>query len=78
MRLVFILLRRNRVYLDHRIILSLAIPAMLYTGWFLSTVGWYGDDFTLQCYEPMPSFGMFLYSIIFVLVFPAGYCCVFV
>lgn len=71
MRMFFILLRTNRTQIEHRIILHFVIPAMLYTAWFVGTAMWYGDDFTLQCYEPVPSFGMFLYSIIFTLVFPA-------
>ena len=44
----------------------------MYAAWFLYTVFYY-NSFTPNCYEPYPSFGLFVFCIVMVLILPAAF-----
>ena len=54
-----------------RTILYVSAPCM-YTAWFLLTMYYY-RDFTPSCYEPYPSYGLFVFCITMVLIMPAAF-----
>lgn len=59
-------------YLTYRrTILDVTAPC-LYAVWFLISMAYYAD-FTPACYEPYPSYGLFLFTIMMVLIIPSAF-----
>lgn len=71
-RLVSLCFWRTSRYLDIRKIVLRILGPVLYACWFIYTTTFYGD-FTPNCYEPYPSFGLFTFCVIMVLILPAAF-----
>ncbi len=72
LRLVFLAFWSTSRYLLYRKTILYVTAPCLYTGWFLLTMSYY-RDFTPSCYEPYPSYGLFVFCITMVLIMPAAF-----
>lgn len=63
--------RTSRYLIQRKTILYVTAPC-LYTAWFLLTMAHY-REFTPNCYEPYPSYGLFVFCISMVLITPAAF-----
>lgn len=71
-RLVFLCFWRTSRYLVQRKTVLYVTAPCLYTAWFLLTMADY-RYFTPNCYEPYPSYGLFVFCISMVLIMPAAF-----
>lgn len=71
-RLVFLCFWRTSRYLVQRKTVLYVTAPCLYTAWFLLTMADY-RHFTPNCYEPYPSYGLFVFCISMVLIMPAAF-----
>lgn len=72
LRLVFLAFWRTSRYLLYRKTILYVTSPCFYTAWFLLTMIYY-SDFTPSCYEPYPSYGLFVFCIVMVLIMPAAF-----
>jgi hypothetical protein len=72
LRLVFLGFWRTSRYLVQRKTILYVTAPCLYTAWFLLTMAHY-REFTPNCYEPYPSYGLFVFCICMVLIMPAAF-----
>ena len=71
-RLSCILFWNSFRYLRQRkLIINIAFP-IFYAGWFILTMCYY-DDFTPACYEPYPSYSLFIFTIELLTVLPQAF-----
>ena len=72
LRLVSLGYWRSAQYLTYRRLLVEVTPPCLYALWILICLYNY-SDFSPACYNPNPSFGLFVFTVILVLVTPAAF-----
>jgi hypothetical protein len=63
---------RSASYLTVRRVWIEVTPPCLYAIWLLVTL-WYYTDFTPACYEPYPSYGLLVFTVVLCLVIPSAF-----
>jgi hypothetical protein len=72
LRLACLLFWNTSRYLSYRkLIINVTAPC-LYALWLILALVYYAD-FTPACYEPYPSYGLFLFSIMMVFIIPSAF-----
>lgn len=69
LRIAFLGFWKTTLYLNHRVMLLDVTMPCLYATWFLLTMVYY-NDFTPACYEPYPSYSLFVFCVQMVLILP--------
>jgi hypothetical protein len=72
LRLISMSFWRTDRFLEARKMIIKCYGPILYACWFLYTVAYY-NDFTPNCYEPYPSFGLFIFCVIMVMILPSAF-----